>query len=453
MNKALLMHDYCLFPGSEEQDLRRLDEFIAFNKKEFEKEWEEPDQLSDSDLFASSPTMNSLWEDNNNYYIHDNFTSPLSQASTMAMDEDQCNLELDEPSSVPLTEKSESYNENEGIEAWNEIEEMVKSKTSGKTPVSSSNPNPFHGLNEGNVDLLFELRCIDPSLISPVPVYTPTVAVASELHTPTHPAAPFKFPAETQSQIMPVQNVSAGGGGRRKTELVKREVVDTPEPEFLDIKPRTNLVPTPAATVPSTRASRKRPLPAPVASPAPASASAASSSVVMNDFAEPSTPSNRKLKKYELNDPDNHSVKNAKAAKANRERKKQEEAALKQTNEQQKQLLEEFKASLAEKDRQIMELTQQLIESRARDRSAEGLRAIEGRFQEYLATVVASLSANPNYGPISIQMSPDLANGNGYGNVLLSNPNQNQHSRIITTHFNPDNGQLTWDYNPNRNLN
>jgi hypothetical protein len=439
MNKALLMHDYCVSPSpesEEESELARLARFIAYSKIQFETEWEEATTTTNlnSDLFPS--TLESEMDDFGNDMQWDLETIDPTTAASLTGEDQYLNMNYGTPESYafpPSVQSAANADAGEDPEATTITVEDIFKNMDDYGQIQS--PQSQFGLPhlENNVDLLFEGAATASSLANMTSAPTPTyfiapITVTPDLHTPT-----MVMPT---SGVLPSRPQAQALGRRRKEDLVARQAPSS-TPEYApapDLKPALSRL-----NLESSARGRKRTLAA-----APATATS-SSSAVCSPAPTPGAP-NRKIKKYELSDQENPSVRNAKAAKANRDKKKQAEAELRNTNEQQAQKITELQAELDSQHILVAELRSQLQTERIKNMSAEGLNAIKSEMKEYLAVILPPLSST--FGQIEVQMAPTLAEG--HASFPANTIYQQQPSQTLTTHMDFSNRILTYDYHPRK---
>ena len=262
----------------------------------------------------------------------DAFRSPSSQSIASIFDVGE-----GEESSFEHLELSplsgDESDEDEDLCLADQDEEIEKSKVSEQSATDFRYANRLAAaVAEGSAPACSQkLVCVNPADILPMQMstgdYEPTVAIVNESNTVNGVAVLDQYPAQT-TQPLSTSTQRASIGRRKSVHLVKTE-----EPEYPDIKPKVNLVPTstPAAISPRTLCCRKRSHPCATTTFTSATPSRTRADA---DTTQTSTPPTRKLKKYEWSDKDDPTVRNAITARANRVKKKNEEKALKRSNEQ-----------------------------------------------------------------------------------------------------------------------
>ena len=110
----------------------------------------------------------------------------------------------------------------------------------------------------------------------------------------------------------------------------------------------------------------------------------------------------KKMKKY-MQDSDDPAVKNAKAAKLNRIRKKEEMESMKTELEISKKTIEEYKFAMAQTRKELAELKREKEAVHAKYLTSNGLRGVAPSIRDYLSTTIPALQEA--YGRFEVEFS------------------------------------------------
>lgn len=156
--------------------------------------------------------------------------------------------------------------------------------------------------------------------------------------------------------------------------------------------------------------------------------------------------SGKKVKKY-MQDPADPSVKNARAAKLNRDKKKQEVESLKTELKDSKEQIEKLMAIVATTSQQVVEMKRENEAVRAKYLACNGLRGVTPSIRDFLTSIIPPLQEtygrfNVEFSEVFDEVSASVPNVAGQEN-FLENPSQ-----VFTTHVDMNNRRIRVDYDP-----
>jgi len=273
---------------------------------------------------------------------------------------------------------------------------------------------------------LFELPglvSVHPSTISP-----------TQLH---YVVAPLKVQREEFKVVTPTPStvVTASSSHKRKESHFPR-ALPAFSVEEEDVKP--TLSDTPMAPV-STRG-RKR----------------ASSTTSNHSLASAS----KKVKKYEQDPTVDPTVKNAKAAKANRERKKQELNQMKQEASLKDRIIQDLQERLEREKKEKEQYKRERDAARENSIMVQGLRGVATNIREFIQCVIPPM--NSSFGAMDVHI-PEWFGGVSLESGAITGidpavqarfdlPPDQEPSRFFTAHVNLQDNVMKFEYNPHAGI-
>lgn len=381
--------------------------FIKFSIREFEKEWNRTISDLDSSYYATDSVQETMNVDQSLAFIgfaHDSFPSEFVDNEML---EDVVNFDFESPPSnmvPPMTPYADIQ------EADDTIDSLLHVKRSG-----ALTPNPE----------LANLSCMP--LIDGTGV--PWFSMSSELIVATglvendpiisnSNPVPLRAPGAPALQIGRKDGIarpqSARIAHRRKSVPSQTSSVvlndschSYAEPELIEGEMKPAVEELNRKTTASARGRKRTPAPSRI----------------------PQTPvACKRVKKYELSDDENPSVRNARAAKANRDKKKKETMELKETVLRQSNQIEVMKLQMTKEKKDLAELKRKYEDLVQHQQATNSMFLIQEELKRYLGAVLPALAATFGGVP-SVILAPGVA--------------PTETGPYITAHFNLDSKNLT----------